>query len=60
MSRKHYRAIADVLKHAHETHPEAHEALDHVTRELAGICAQDNHHFRRQQFYDAATPEPTE
>lgn len=57
MSRKHYRAFADILKHAHECYPEARDALDHVTRQLAGVCAEDNHRFRRQTFYDAATPE---
>lgn len=57
MSRKHYRAIAEILRHAHECHPEAHDALDQVTRGLAGICAEDNRAFRFQQFYDAARPE---
>lgn len=57
MSRRHYRAFAEILRQAHEYYPEARDALDHVTRQIAGICAEDNHHFRRQQFYDAAEPE---
>lgn len=57
MSRKHYRAFAEILRHAHECYPEAKDVIDHVTQGVAGICAEDNHHFRRQQFYDAARPE---
>ena len=54
MSRKHYRAFAQILRHAHECYPEARDAIDHLTRGIAGICAEDNRAFRRQQFYDAA------
>ncbi|MFF7676639.1 hypothetical protein [Actinacidiphila glaucinigra] len=57
MSRKHYRAFAAVLRRAHEYYPESKDGIDHLTREIASICAEDNHHFRRQQFYDAASPE---
>ena len=57
MSRKHYRAFAEILRYAHECHPEAKDAIDQITRNIAGICAEDNHAFRRQQFYDAAEPE---
>lgn len=59
MSRKHYRAFAACLRQAHEYYPEARDAIDHLTRGFAGICAEDNRSFRRQQFYDAATPEET-
>lgn len=57
MSRKHYRALADALRQAREYYPEAETALTSVTRLVADVCAADNHHFRRQQFYDAAEPE---
>lgn len=57
MSRKHYRAFADILAQARRYFPEAHEALDHVTRGIAGVCKEDNRAFRTQQFYDAAQPE---
>ncbi|MEV5265247.1 hypothetical protein [Streptomyces werraensis] len=57
MSRKHYRAFAEILRHARECHPDAQDAIDQITRDIAGICAEDNRAFRRQQFYDAAQPE---
>jgi hypothetical protein len=57
MSRKHYRAFAEILRYAHECHPEAKDAIDQVTRGIAGICAEDNRAFSRQQFLDAAQPE---
>ncbi|MFF1693189.1 hypothetical protein ACFVXC_06105 [Streptomyces sp. NPDC058257] len=57
MSRKHYRAIARALRQAREYYPDDTNGIDYVMRELAGICAEDNHHFRRQTFYDAATSE---
>ena len=60
MSRKHYRAFADVLRQAYEYYPEAKEALDLVTQQIAGVCAEDNRAFRRQTFYDAAQPETDE
>ncbi|MET7525657.1 hypothetical protein ACFYSJ_26205 [Streptomyces sp. NPDC005248] len=59
MSRKHYRAFADILRQAHQDHPEGRDAIDQITQGIAGTCAQDNRHFRRQQFYDAARPEAT-
>ncbi|MGW1261129.1 hypothetical protein ACWD7Y_04110 [Streptomyces drozdowiczii] len=58
MSRKHYRAFAQVLRQAREFYPEDEDGISYVARELAGICAEDNRRFRRQQFHDAATPEP--
>ncbi|MET9360322.1 hypothetical protein ABZX93_05385 [Streptomyces sp. NPDC006632] len=57
MSRKHYRALAAVLRRAYEDHPESKDALNDVTHGVASLCVEDNHHFRRQQFYDAARPE---
>jgi hypothetical protein len=59
MSRKHYRAFAGILRQAREYYPEDEDAIAFITRNLAGICAEDNRAFRRQQFYDAAEPEPT-
>lgn len=57
MSRKHYRAFAEILRYAHACHPEAKDAIAQITRDIAGICAEDNRAFRFQQFYDAAQPE---
>ncbi|MFD3563928.1 hypothetical protein ACFWVU_30335 [Streptomyces sp. NPDC058686] len=57
MSRKHYRAFAQILRRARENYPDHENAIAFVARELAGVCAEDNHHFRRQTFHDAATPE---
>lgn len=59
MTRKHYRAFAETLRQAHECYPEAKDAIEHITQQIASTCADDNHHFRRQQFYDAASPENT-
>jgi hypothetical protein len=59
MSRKHYRALAQVLRQAREYYPDDQTCIDFVMRELADACARDNRSFRRQQFYDAATPEPS-
>lgn len=57
MSRKHYRAFAAILRQAREYYPEGEDAIAFILRNLAGICAEDNRAFRRQQFYDAAQPE---
>jgi len=57
MSRKHYRAFAQILRQAREYFPEHEDAIAYITRDIAGICAEDNRSFRRQQFYDAATLE---
>ncbi|MGW3153655.1 hypothetical protein [Streptomyces sp. NPDC001089] len=59
MTRKHYRSFAEILAQARKYYPEAEDALVSVTRSIADLCATDNHHFRRQQFYDAAEPEKT-
>ncbi|MFV0135434.1 hypothetical protein ACLGIH_19820 [Streptomyces sp. HMX87] len=58
MSRKHYRAFAEILRQAREYFPDSEDAIAFITSNLARVCAEDNHHFRRQQFYDAAQPEP--
>ncbi|UXX94060.1 hypothetical protein N7U49_21905 [Streptomyces sp. AD2-2] len=57
MSRKHYRAFAEILRQAHEYYPEARDVVDQITRGIAGVCGEDNRAFRRQQFFDAAEPE---
>ena len=57
MSRKHYRAFAQILRKAREYYPDDQPAIEYVMRELAGICGEDNRAFRRQQFFDAAEPE---
>ncbi|MFF8283393.1 hypothetical protein ACF06W_11795 [Streptomyces albus] len=59
MSRKHYRAFAQVLRQAREYYPKDRDAINFVVRQVADICAEDNRAFRRQQFYDAAEPETT-
>ncbi|MGW3275478.1 hypothetical protein ACWDFH_29020 [Streptomyces kronopolitis] len=57
MSRKHYREFAQILRQARKYYPNDQAGIDFIMRELADTCARDNHSFRRQQFYDAATPE---
>lgn len=54
MSRKHYRAVAEVLATARGMTDDADVALDYVTRELASLFKLDNPNFDYTRFYDAA------
>jgi hypothetical protein len=54
MSRKHYRAVAEVLRLALEGAPEgSRESLKGVARELADFFKRDNSLFSYQRFYEA-------
>lgn len=54
MSRKHYRAVAQILATARGLTDDADVALDYVTRELASLFKADNSNFDYAKFYDAA------
>ena len=56
MSRKHYRAIADVLAAEYVLYgsdPDVEIVLRNVMLSLADICKQDNPRFDRERFYNA-------
>lgn len=55
MSRKHYEAVAEILSGARDTyndglHPDAIDAIDHLTRELGTFFYADNGRFDRGRF----------
>lgn len=57
MSRKHYEAVARVLREERENWTEDGQvqlALSYVASQLAGVFAADNQAFDRDRFLEAA------
>lgn len=62
MSRKHYRAVADVIASAREgvQCSDGYETLRQVTEGLADVFKRDNMAFGYQKFYDACGIDPSD
>ncbi len=56
MTRQDYIKIADVLRAEREaaTMRAATQAVDNITRRMAGLLASDSPRFDRERFYSAA------
>lgn len=52
MKKKHYEAIAHVLRDAHARHIVTDSALETLAHELADIFEADNPQFSRAMFLD--------
>ena len=57
MTRKHYRAIAEVIDRVRRDHPEATSALWDVVHGLEYALRQDNPRFDRERFRAACFKE---
>lgn len=53
MTRKHFQAIADVLRFATERHAGDPCTRDQIAREMADFLATQNPNFKRTRFLDA-------
>ena len=53
MTRKHYIAIAQILKNARETEGGPTETVDAIVWELCSVLKQDNANFDSSRFKEA-------
>lgn len=56
MTRKHFQALADALRYARPSDPDAQAPVDQWARDvraIADVCAGSNGMFDRERFYRA-------
>jgi len=56
LSKKHYKAIAQIINNFH-VFPKTLESIDDIVADLATYFKRDNPDFDKQKFYDACYKE---